>query len=298
MRSEPSVTPWKIRLIDTPEMLPAVEALQRAVWPGSDAEIVPGHVLLTAAHNGGLVAGAWAGETLVGFVFGFLGFHEHNGVRALKHCSHMLGVHPDWRSAGIGFALKRFQRGYVLRQGINHITWTFDPLLARNAHLNIAKLGAVCNTYRVNLYGDLADGLNRGLPTDRLQVDWWIATPWVDEHLSGDPAPRPSVAAHLAAGALALNPPGASSPPILPAAPAALAPLPAVLLLDLLVDFQALKTADRDLALRWRLGVRDTLSALFARRYVICDFLYEPGPPARAAYILTHTHLCSAETTS
>ena len=90
------------RTIDTPEELAEVEALQRIVWPGDDLEIVPAHVLLTAAHNGGLVAGAWAGERLAGFVFGFLGFHESETTRRLKHCSHMLGVHPDFRSAGVG----------------------------------------------------------------------------------------------------------------------------------------------------------------------------------------------------
>ncbi len=286
----PSHPPYAIRTIETPDELALVVELQRAVWPGADIEIVPVHVLLTAAHSGGLVAGAWVDEQLAGFVFSFLGFHEHGTRRHLKHCSHMLGVHPDHRSSGAGFALKRYQRGHVLKQGIDHITWTYDPLLARNAHLNIAKLGAVCNTYLVDLYGDLADGLNAGLPTDRLQVDWWIATPWVDEHLSDDPAPRPSAEAHLAAGALALNPPDANGHPIPPAALAADAPLPAALLLDLPADFQALKAADRNLARRWRLGMRDVLRTLFERDYVISDFLYEPGPAPRTAYILTRAH--------
>lgn len=281
---------FQIRPINTPEELFVVVELQRVVWPGPDIEFVPAHLLLTAAHNGGLVAGAWVGEQLVGFVFGFLGFHERGGTRSYKHCSHMLGVHPDWRDAGVGFALKRFQRAQVLRQGIDHITWTYDPLLARNAHLNIGKLGAVCNTYLVNLYGDLADGLNAGLPTDRLQVDWWINTPWVAEHMSGDPAPRPGLAAHLAAGAFALNPPDASGRLVPPTAPAAATSLPAAVLLDLPADFHALKAADPELALRWRLGVREAFQALFARDYVISDFVAQPGPDPRAAYVLSRAH--------
>lgn len=281
---------FQIRPINTPKELSLVVALQRVVWPGPDIEFVPAHLLLTAAHNGGLVAAAWSGEQLVGFVFGFLGFHELGGARHLKHCSHMLGVHPDWRDAGIGFALKRYQRCHVLRQGIDHITWTCDPLLARNAQLNIGKLGAVCNTYLVDLYGNLADGLNAGLPTDRLQLDWWINTPWVAEHVSGDPAPRPGLAAHLAAGALALNPPDENGQPLPPAAPATDLPLASALLLDLPPDFHALKAADPGLALRWRLGVRAALQALFARDYVISDFVAQPGPAARAAYVLTRAH--------
>lgn len=281
---------YHIRPIDTPQELAFVVDLQRAVWPRSDSEIVPAHLLLTAAHSGGLVAGAWLGEQLVGFVFGFLGFHEHGGIRHLKHCSHMLGVHPDYRNQGVGFALKRYQRTYVLQQGLDHITWTYDPLLARNAHLNIARLGAICNTYLMDLYGNLADSLNRGLPTDRLQVDWWINTPWVAEHVGGDPSPRPGLADHLAAGAVALNPPDAGGQPNPPSAPAAGAALPDALLLDLPTDFHALKAADPDLALRWRLGARDALQSLFARGYVISDFLYEPGPAPRTAYVLTRVH--------
>ena len=65
-------------------------------------------------------------------------------------------------------------------QGIDLITWTFDPLEARNAWLNFGKLGAVCNTYLRNVYGNLQDGLNAGLPSDRLQVDWWIGSEWVE----------------------------------------------------------------------------------------------------------------------
>ena len=72
--------------------------------------------------------------------------------------------------------MKTYQREHVLRQGLDLITWTYNPLLARNAQLNIAKLGAVCTTYLPNLYGPMRDGLNAGLPSDRFQVDWWIAT--------------------------------------------------------------------------------------------------------------------------
>ena len=84
--------------------------------------------------------------------------------RRLKHCSHQLGVHPAYRNLGLGFLLKRFQWEFVRDQGIELITWTYDPLLSTNAYLNIARLGAVCNTYRRNEYGDLNDDLNAGLP--------------------------------------------------------------------------------------------------------------------------------------
>ena len=82
-----------------------------------------------------------------------------------------MGIHPDQRNSGIGFASKRAQWQMVRHQGLDHITWTYDPLLSRNAYLNIAKLGAVCNTYRRSEYGDMRDGLNVGCPPT---ASWWI----------------------------------------------------------------------------------------------------------------------------
>ena len=278
-----------IRLLHTAEEMSQVEALQQAVWPGADAEIVPGHLLLTAAHNGGLVAGAWAGERLAGFVFGFLGFHETELARRLKHCSHQLGVHPDFRSAGVGCALKVYQREYVLRQGLDLITWTYDPLLARNAQLNIAKLGAVCMTYLPDLYGSLRDGLNAGLPSDRFQVDWWIATRQVTDRLSCASGGRPRLADLSAAGAVWLNPSGPNGTPQPPDPSSSVVEANTTVLVEIPKDFLALKAADPASALRWRLGMRAAFQALFRQGYAVTDFLREPGPRPSAAYVLTQT---------
>ena len=203
---------WVLRDIDSPAELAAVEALQRLIWSGGDADVVPGHVLLTAAHNGGLVAGAFVEGRLAGFVWGFLGMDTGADRPRLKHCSHQLGVHPDYRNTGLGFALKCFQRERVLSQGLDRITWTYDPLLARNARLNIGKLGATCSTYLRDLYGEMHDALNAGLPSDRFQVDWWIRSEPVAARLGGKTGPRPSLTALLARGAVLLNPPSPPDP--------------------------------------------------------------------------------------
>ncbi|NJN80214.1 MAG: GNAT family N-acetyltransferase [Anaerolineales bacterium] len=177
------MTKINIRLLETPEDLRLVEELQREVWPGSETDVVPMHMLITAVHNGGLVFGAFEEEKIIGFIFGFPGLEElPDGARA-KHCSHMMGIHPNYRDHNIGFALKRAQWQMVRHQGLDHITWTYDPLLSRNAYLNIAKLGAVCTTYRQSEYGEMRDGLNAGLPSDRFQVDWWINTSRVERRL-------------------------------------------------------------------------------------------------------------------
>jgi len=176
-----------IKLLESPEEMALIESLQRAVWPGSETDVVPAHMLVTAVHNGGIVAGAFVDEQLIGFVFGFPGIESTPDGPRPKHCSHMMGIHPDHRDSGIGFALKRAQWQMVRHQGLDHITWTYDPLLSRNAYLNIAKLGAVCNMYRRSEYGEMRDGLNAGLPSDRFQVDWWIHTRRVERRLSKRP---------------------------------------------------------------------------------------------------------------
>ncbi len=156
-------TTWSIRLLETAEEMAEVESLQSLVWSPSDLDVVPKDLMLAVVHNGGLAIGAFAENKLIGVVFGFPGFYDTPDGPRIKHHSHLLAVHPEWRSEGIGFALKRAQWQMVRKQGIDRITWTFDPLLSRNAHLNIARLGAVCNTYIQSAYGKMEDGLNAGL---------------------------------------------------------------------------------------------------------------------------------------
>ncbi|MCS7222468.1 MAG: GNAT family N-acetyltransferase [Anaerolineae bacterium] len=284
---------WELRILETPEEMREVEELQRQVWPGSDADIVPAHLLVTAAHNGGLVVGAFAGARLVGFVFGFPGLDTRVIPPRLKHCSHMLGVHPDYRDAGIGFALKRAQWQIVRHQGIDRVTWTYDPLLSRNAYLNIAKLGAVCDTYLRNVYGKMRDAMNAGLPSDRFQVDWWVHSPRVEQRMSGESRPRLGLAQYLEAGAALLNP---SSFPDSPVPPPPTLELIwsqgcesrlSTVLVEIPSDFLALKAADPGLALVWRLRTRALFEALFARGFIVTDFLYESGPPPRSLYVLS-----------
>ena len=122
-----------IRILEYPDELAQVEVLQRLVWPGSETEIVPIHMLLATVHNGGIVIGAYHHEQsttsdelvldkLVGFVFGFPGQYLTGDGPRLKHHSHMMGIHPDHRSKGLGYLLKRAQWQMIRRQGIDRIT--------------------------------------------------------------------------------------------------------------------------------------------------------------------------------
>ena len=274
-----------IKILESPEDMTLVEDLQRAVWHGSETDVVPAHMLITAAHNGGVVIGALVSNTLIGFVFGFPGLEFVPDGPRPKHCSHMMGVHPAYRDSGVGFALKRAQWQMVRHQGLDHITWTYDPLLSRNAYLNLTKLGAVCNTYRHSEYGEMRDGLNAGLPSDRFQVDWWINTRRVERRL-GKRARKPLKLDHFSqadleplyslraqAGGWA-RPPGHASPP---EGKLALAEIPS--------EFEALKTADFALARDWRFFTREVFETAFAEGYIATDFIFDQG---RSFYVLSN----------
>jgi predicted GNAT superfamily acetyltransferase len=274
-----------IKILEAPEAMTQIEALQRIVWPGSETDVVPAHVFIAAIHNGGLVLGAFADDQLIGFVFGFPGLESTpDGPRA-KHCSHMMGIHPQYRDSGVGFALKRAQWQMVRHQGLDHITWTYDLLLSRNAYLNIAKLGAVCNTYRRSEYGDMRDGLNLGLPSDRFQVDWWINTRRVERRLSKR-ARHPLKLDHFAKADLhpiysLQDAAGGWSRP-----PEHFSPLEGRLALaEIPSDFNALKDSDFALARDWRFFSREVFETAFAAGYIVTDFIYDQG---RSFYVLSH----------
>lgn len=284
-------TSWTIKVIESAEEMLVVEDLQRLVWPGSEAEIVPGHLLLASVHNGGLLLGAFVEQRLVGFAYSFLGMNEISNGPRLKHHSHMLGVHPDYRSHGIGFALKRAQWQMVRRQGIERITWTYDPLMSRNAWLNITRLGAVCNTYMENYYGEMNDELNAGLPSDRFQVDWWLNSRRVNLRLSRKKRGTLDLAHFLSAETAIVNPSQAGvdgwpEPPEEPALPNS-AERPNILLVEIPADLNGLKAAHPQTALRWRLSTRSILQELFRQGYLVTDFVHLPGIQQRSFYALS-----------
>lgn len=158
----------EIRPLASQAELRACVRLQQATWGNDFNDIVPTSILKVAQRIGGVALGAFNEDDLVGFVFGLSGVERGRIV----HWSDMLAVRRDARNLGIGRRLKEEQRRAVLEVGAEVIYWTFDPLVARNAHLNVNRLGARVAEYVENMYG-LTDSVLHGLtPTDRLIVAW------------------------------------------------------------------------------------------------------------------------------
>ena len=277
-----------VRPLNTIPEFHAAEDMQRQIWLGSELDVVPLHMLTTVAHNGGLVLGAFHGDKLVGFLMGFLGTDEGQlnrpALARLKHCSHMMGVRPEYQGQHVGYQLKLAQRDFVSVQGVRLITWTYDPLESRNAHLNIAKLGAVCHTYLPRVYGDMRDGLNAGVDSDRFQVDWWITSPRVKERMFGQREPL-VLSSFTSAGADILNPSVASVASQPSSAGGDGLPRPAeqwrapegtLALIEIPTNMQAIKSGDLPLARAWRSQTRSLFEQAFATGYWVTDFFHEP----------------------
>ena len=305
-----------LKILEAHQEFTQVEDLQLEVWPNTPTDVVPGHMLMAAVHNGGLVVGAFEGERpetslpespkpvgtepaaapvspdglLVGFVFGFPGIYTTPDGPRLKHHSHMMGVLPAYRDQGIGFLLKRAQWQMVRHQGLDRITWTYDPLLSRNAYLNIARLGGVCSTYITDFYGEMRDSMNASGPSDRFEVDWWVNSRRVARRLSRRPRKKLDLAHYLAAGAFIANPcqesPSGWPHPIVPYP--SLSADPMLMLVEIPSDIQAVKQTDQALALEWRTSTRELFQELFSLGYLITDFVFLPGTHPRSYYVLSH----------
>jgi len=143
--------------------------LQRATWGESYRDCVPASVLKVSQRVGGIVAGAFdARAEMIGFAWGLTGPDAHG---RLLHWSHMLAVRADWRDRGVGRALKQFQRAALRGTGVATIAWTFDPLVARNAHLNLNLLGVRIADYVPDMYAETGSDLH-AFGTDRLVAIW------------------------------------------------------------------------------------------------------------------------------
>jgi len=167
--------PVIIRSCHELEEFHACVVLQREIWGEELLEVAPATTFVVAAHTGGQVIGAFAGDALVGFLLAVTGVRDG---KPYLH-SHMAGVKDGYRDQGIGRKLKLFQREEALQRGIGLVEWTFDPLEIRNAHFNLNRLGAICRKYLPNLYGVTSSPLHRGIRTDRLLAEWHLDDPRV-----------------------------------------------------------------------------------------------------------------------
>ena len=164
------------RTLDTVEGIHDAARVLDAVW--GEQQTMPANILRALEHAGNYVVGLFDGDEMIGASAAFFGPPAERTMH-----SHITGILPGYQGRGLGRRLKNHQRDWALERGVGRITWTFDPLVGRNAHFNLTVLGARAGEYLVNHYGDMHDAVNRGDESDRLMVTWALAEP---------PAPVPT----------------------------------------------------------------------------------------------------------
>lgn len=280
---------YDIRLLTTIEEMHDIENLILEIWQCGERDVVSSHILITIVHNGGIALGAYDGEKMIGFAYGFPGFLETPQGLVAKHASHQMGVLPEYRGKKVGYALKRAQWQMARQQGLGLMTWTYDPLLSKNAYLNIALLGAVCKTYRRNEYGNMIDELNAGIVSDRFQVDWWLNTKRVEKHLNEDERIPLSLENYQIGGAQMLY--SAETDPdlgLLRAPKYYTQPERKLLLMQIPNDYQTLRKTHFELARDWRFFTREIFETAFNAGYIVTDFVYDRSEKTpRSFYVLT-----------
>ncbi|MEV1022592.1 GNAT family N-acetyltransferase [Streptomyces sp. NPDC050264] len=241
-----------VRQLDALPDLVAVQRLYEKIWrPDGKTPPVTTELLRALSKAGSYVGGAFDGDELVGACVGFFSPPAHEALH-----SHIAGVAARMRGRSVGYALKVHQRAWSLQRGVASVSWTFDPLVRRNAYFNLGKLAASPLEYLANFYGPMNDEINGSDDTDRLLVGWLLDAPEVTAACSGEPAPALR-AADLpgAVVGLGVSPDGrpvrgsTDGPTVLVAVPE---------------DIEALRAQDPGRAAEWRRALRETLDGLLA----------------------------------
>lgn len=254
-------------------------ALQHEIWGPGFGEAVPPAILKVAQRLGGVAAGAFGEDRgLLGFVFGLTGVERGRVV----HWSDMLAVRAGLRDAGVGRALKEWQREAAREVGAEVMYWTFDPLVARNAHLNFNRLGARAHEYVRDMYGEPSSTLHRGLGTDRLVVAWALC----GDDEAGAAGPWLSAAGTRLVMIPGEGTKGAAREP----SPTFLVPAgePAVVVIPVPGDIHALVLRDPAEAAGWRTATRHAWEWALEHGYRVAGFYREHGQIA-GHYRLVHS---------
>jgi len=270
-----------IRDIERTAELREVEELQKEVWGVGDREVLPALAMIPMLEVGAVLLGAFADGKMVGFVFGFPG---HEDGQLILH-SDMLAVIPAYRSHGLGYQLKLAQRERALADGIDTITWTFDPLQALNANLNFRKLGVTSDRYLIDYYGETTSFLH-STGTDRLWVRWELSSERVEQRIEGsgqDTSEPDDISEALCDDVAALLKITENDEPS-----SATVELASHMFLEIPADLNRVQRENPELAQRWRKSTREAFTrALAAGLYVENFSLVERERQRIGRYLLT-----------
>jgi predicted GNAT superfamily acetyltransferase len=279
-----SIPRINIRDLHTIADLEAVLRLEREVWDFEDADVTPLALAIAMKAAGGLWVGAFDGDVLVGFAFAFPSLEQG---RTGFH-SHTLAVRPSYRSHGVGYDLKLAQRQRAMALGITEMTWTFDPLRGRNAHLNFCKLGVISDSYRIDFYGSQTSSPLHSNGTDRLWVTWHMAQPRVAERLKHHDQQDKNRRVEVLDALRHLDPlvrfNGDGKPAEADLASALSRQRSAI---EIPGDMDRIEREEKDLARQWRLATRRAFTEALKAGFIVKEFCRSVrGQQGPGAYLL------------
>jgi predicted GNAT superfamily acetyltransferase len=277
----PAPKDFQFRRLQKPEEFRAVEELHRSSGGFTEDAPVPTSVQRAVQDNGGIVVGAFAEIYLAGFALGFLGWDGEK----LYHYAHVTAVRPEYQNHRLGFRLKTHQRDEVLRQGLDEIRSTFDPLQSRTAFLNVRRLGAIPDRYLVHYYGRMGSESGEPFESDRVRAVWRLQDPKVLARLEGKAPDRADDEARFASSEpvveTELDDHGLRVPTAVkePAATTAHIEIP--------FDLGLIQQHAPGSVRTWRHATRDAFRAAFDTGYVVEDFaVVSPDHERRSVYFL------------
>jgi chorismate synthase len=274
------MTDVQYRDLTTLQEFAEVVELERTIWGPGYVDVVPVPIFAITVMRGGILIGAFENGRMIGFVYSIAGIKHGKPTQ----WSHMLGVVPEFRNAGVGDRLKRLQRERALAMGLDLVEWTYDPMQALNAHLNFAKLGVVAEEYEINVYGTSNSPLHAGNPTDRLVAEWNIAEP----HVAGRLARKPGemrVRTHDLTDVPAVNIVAGGSGAWPSCGEVNLALDARRVAVQIPMGFTEMLVEAPAIALDWRMATREIFTTYFGRGYKAVDFTLDRGR-GRGSYLL------------
>jgi len=260
--------PVDIRILQGVKEQDEAREILDLVWPSEEGTQITANLLQALTHNGAYVSGAFVRDEIVAAAFAFPGV---DGDGHLHLHSHMTAVKPQYRNLSIGSAIKWHQRDWALGRGYLRVSWTFDPLVRRNARLNLVKLGAQSFEYFPDFYGELPDALNAGDPSDRAIASWDLNSKRVVEAREDRLAKIESAEIPVA---LSVEQGGPVEHHVTTEVQTVLCYLPE--------DIIDIRTNDPALAMRWRLALREQLQPRLAAGWHIDGFTTD------GAYVVTN----------
>ncbi|MEM9955131.1 MAG: GNAT family N-acetyltransferase [Chloroflexota bacterium] len=226
-----------------------VAQLEKTIWAVDDADVITAHMLHVIHRIGGIVFGAFDGDTMVGMAVATP--MQEQGLL----WSHMAGVLPNYQGQDIGYQIKQVQRDWALKHGYHEMRWSFDPAMRRNANFNFRKLGVTTNIYHNNFYGMMSDGINAGVASDRFEAVWRLNHPKITYDVPDDVSFLLTVGEQqLIINTTLTQPYHAVACPY---------------------DFPAIKSENLNIARMWRQMMAKAFSVAFAGGYHVVDFVTE-----------------------